>query len=54
MVHPKVLAGVGYDTKVYTGFAFGLGLNRLAMLYYNLGEIRKIYENDISLWKQLD
>lgn len=53
MVHPNVLEGVGYDSEKYTGFAFGLGLNRLALLYYNLGEIRKIYENDISLWKQL-
>ena len=35
------------------GFAFGLGLNRLALIYYGLGEIRKIYENDISLWRQL-
>ena len=53
MVHPNVLEGVGYDSEKYTGFAFGLGLNRLALLYYGLGEIRKIYENDISLWKQL-
>lgn len=53
MVHPKVLEGVGYDSYKYTGFAFGIGLNRLALLYYGLGEIRKIYENDISLWRQL-
>lgn len=53
MVHPNVLDAVGYDSEKYTGFAFGLGLNRLAMLYYGLGEIRKIYENNISLWKQL-
>ncbi len=53
MVHPNVLEGVGYDSEKYTGFAFGLGLNRLALLYYGLGEIRKIYENDISLWSQL-
>ena len=53
MVHPNVLEGVGYDSKKYTGFAFGLGLNRLALLYYGLGEIRKLYENDISLWKQI-
>ncbi|BED92173.1 MAG: phenylalanine--tRNA ligase subunit alpha [Candidatus Improbicoccus pseudotrichonymphae] len=54
MVHPKVLEGVGYDTNIYTGFAFGIGLNRLVMLYYDLGEIKKIYENDINLWKQLN
>ena len=53
MVHPNVLEGVGYDTSKYTGFAFGLGLNRLAMIYYGLAEIRKFYENDISLWNQL-
>ena len=44
---------VGNDTSKYTGFAFGLGLNRLAMIYYGLTEIRKFYENDISLWNQL-
>ncbi len=53
MVHPNVLEGVGYDSKKYTGFAFGLGLNRLALLYYGLDEVRKFYENDISLWKQI-
>ncbi len=53
MVHPNILEGAGYDSERYTGFAFGLGLNRLALLYYGLGEIRKIYENNISLWKQL-
>ena len=53
MVHPNVLEGVGYDRKKYTGFAFGLGLNRLALLYYGLDEIRKLYENDISLWRQI-
>lgn len=53
MVHPNVLEGVGYDSKKYTGFAFGLGLNRLALLYYGLDEIRKLYENDISLWNQI-
>ncbi len=53
MVHPNVLEGVGYDSKKYSGFAFGLGLNRLALIYYGLGEIRKLYENDISLWKQI-
>ena len=53
MVHPNVLEGVGYDSKKCSGFAFGLGLNRLALIYYGLGEIRKLYENDISLWKQI-
>ena len=53
MVHPNVLEGVGYDTSKYTGFAFGIGLNRLALLYYGLTEIRKFYENDINSWGQL-
>ncbi len=53
MVHPNVLEGVGYDSKKYSGVAFGLGLNRLALIYYGLSEIRKLYENDISLWEQL-
>ena len=53
MVHPNVLEGVGYDPSKYTGFAFGIGLNRLALIYYGLTEIRKFYENDISLWEQL-
>ena len=53
MVHPNVLEGVGYDSKKYKGFAFGLGLNRLAMLYYGIDEIKKFYENNISLWEQL-
>ena len=54
MVHPNVLEGVGYDSSKYTGFAFGLGLNRLALLYYGLDEIRKLYENNIDLWSQLN
>ena len=53
MVHPNVLEGVGYDSNQYTGFAFGMGLNRLALIYYGLDEIRKFYENDVSLWEQL-
>jgi phenylalanyl-tRNA synthetase alpha chain len=54
MVHPAVLQGVGYDSEKYTGFAFGLGLNRLALIYYDLGEIKKLYENDVNLWRQLN
>lgn len=53
MVDPNVFKAVGYDDKEYTGFAFGLGLNRLALIYYELSEIRKFYENDVSLWEQL-
>lgn len=50
MVHPNVFLGVGYNPNDVTGFAFGLGVNRLAMIYYQLAEIRGFYENDISLW----
>lgn len=50
MVHPNVFLGVGYNPHEYTGFAFGLGINRLAMIYYQMAEIRGFYENDISLW----
>ncbi|MDR1240484.1 MAG: phenylalanine--tRNA ligase subunit alpha [Oscillospiraceae bacterium] len=53
MVHYKVLREAGIDSERYIGFAFGLGLNRLALLYYDLNEIRKIYENDVSIWRQL-
>jgi len=50
MVHPNVFVGVGYNPQEVTGFAFGLGVNRLAMIYYQLSEIRGFYENDVSLW----
>ncbi|MBI5447856.1 MAG: phenylalanine--tRNA ligase subunit alpha [Gammaproteobacteria bacterium] len=50
MVHPNVFLSVGYDPKEVSGFAFGLGVNRLAMIYYQMAEIRGFYENDISLW----
>lgn len=53
MVHPKVLKDVNVDCEKYTGFAFGLGLNRLAMIYFGMSEIKKFYENDISIWNQL-
>lgn len=53
MVHPNVFKEVDIDYEKYTGFAFGLGLDRLAMLYYGMAEIRKFYENDVSLWRQL-
>lgn len=50
MVHPNVFLSVGYQPSDVTGFAFGLGVNRLAMIYYQLAEIRGFYENDIALW----
>ena len=52
MVHPKVLEGVGYDPSVYTGFAFGLGSERVAMLKYGINDIRLFYSNDLRFLRQ--
>ncbi len=52
MVHPKVLEGVGYDPAVYTGFAFGLGPERIAMLKYGIDDIRLFYSNDLRFLRQ--
>jgi phenylalanyl-tRNA synthetase alpha chain len=52
MVHPAVLENVGYDTGRVTGFAFGMGVERIAMLKYGIDDIRKNFENDIRYLKQ--
>ncbi len=52
MVHPNVFAQVGIDTDKYTGFAFGLGVERLAMLYYGVRDLRMFYENDLRFLNQ--
>ncbi len=52
MVHPAVFENVGYDTKLYTGFAFGMGIERIAMLKYGIDDIRKFYENDLRFLRQ--
>ena len=52
MVHPAVLDNVGIDTDVFRGFAFGLGIDRLTMLYYNLDDIRLLYESDVRFLEQ--
>ena len=52
MVHPQVLAGVGYDPEKYTGFAFGLGPERIAMLKYGVDDIRHFYANDLRFLRQ--
>jgi phenylalanyl-tRNA synthetase alpha chain len=52
MVHPKVLENVGYDPARYSGWAFGMGLERLAMLRYGIDEIRLFYGNDLRFLKQ--
>ncbi len=52
MVHPAVFENVGYDTSRYTGFAFGMGVDRIAMLKYRIDDIRKYFENDIRFLNQ--
>ena len=52
MVHPKVLAGCGIDPDVYSGFAFGFGLERLAMGEYKITDLRLIFENDVRFLEQ--
>ena len=52
MVHPAVFEMVGYDTDRYTGFAFGMGIERIAMLKYGIEDIRKFYENDLRFLEQ--
>ena len=52
MVHPRVLQGVGYDPEKYTGFAFGLGPERIAMLKYGIDDIRLFYANDLRFLRQ--
>ena len=52
MVHPNVLKGVGVDTKIYSGFAFGLGVERMAMLKYDIPDLRAFFENDIRFLNQ--
>jgi len=51
MVHPEVFKNVGYDPEEYSGFAFGLGLERIAMLKYGISDIRLFFEND---WRFLE
>ncbi|MEA3404984.1 MAG: phenylalanine--tRNA ligase subunit alpha [Pseudomonadota bacterium] len=52
MVHPNVLKNVGVDPDEYTGLAFGLGVERLAMLRYNVKDLRQFFENDLRFLKQ--
>jgi len=52
MVNPKVFEAVGYSPHIYTGFAFGMGVERIAMLKYGIDDIRLFFENDIRFLKQ--
>lgn len=52
MVHPNVLKMAGYDSNKFSGFAFGIGIERVAMLRYDINDIRKLYTNDIRFLNQ--
>jgi len=52
MVHPAVFENVGYDTTRYSGFAFGMGVERIAMLKYGIDDIRKYFQNDLRFLRQ--
>jgi phenylalanyl-tRNA synthetase alpha chain len=52
MVHPEILANVGYDPERYTGFAFGMGVERVAMLRHGIEDIRLFYQNDLRFLEQ--
>ncbi len=52
MVHPQVFENVGYDPEMWTGWAFGFGIERIAMLRYGINDIRLFYENDLRFLRQ--
>jgi phenylalanyl-tRNA synthetase alpha chain len=52
MVHPQVFENVGYDPEIWTGWAFGFGIERIAMLRYEINDIRLFYENDVRFLRQ--
>ena len=52
MVHPEILESVGYDSEKYTGFAFGMGIERIAMLRHGIEDIRLLYANDLRFLGQ--
>jgi phenylalanyl-tRNA synthetase alpha chain len=54
MVHPRVLEMGGYDSETYTGFAFGMGVERIAMLKYGIDDIRHFYVNDVRFLRQFE
>lgn len=52
MVHPKVFEAVGYDTEKYSGYAFGMGIERIAMMKYGINDVRLFYQNDVRFLDQ--
>jgi phenylalanyl-tRNA synthetase alpha chain len=54
MVHPSVFAAVGYDPEVWSGFAFGMGVERVAILRLGVPDMRLFFENDLRFLRQFD
>jgi phenylalanyl-tRNA synthetase alpha chain len=54
MVHPNVLRALDIDPQVYSGFAFGLGIDRMVALMYELDDIRLLFENDVRFIEQFE
>jgi phenylalanyl-tRNA synthetase alpha chain len=52
MVHPNVFKSVGIDNEEYTGYAFGMGVERLAMLRYGVNDLRLFFDNDLKFLQQ--
>ena len=52
MVDPEVFKSVGYDPEVWKGYAFGMGIERMAMLKYDIPDLRSFFENDLRFLKQ--
>ena len=52
MIAPEVFQSVGYDSTEYTGFAFGMGIERIAMLKYGITDLRMFFENDLRFLRQ--
>lgn len=52
MIHPQVLKNMGVDSKIYSGFAFGFGIDRMVMVYYGINDIRLLYGGDLKFLKQ--
>ncbi len=52
MIHPNVLKNVNIDTEKYSGFAFGMGVERLAMLKYGINDLRTFFENDLRFLRR--
>ncbi len=54
MIHPKVFDNIGFDNEKYTGFAFGMGVERMTMLRYGVNDLRLFFENDLRFLGQFN